>query len=147
MVLSISNTNNFSQNLCSFKVFPYNTNNLHTVVWFQLFLSSTNNLRTVAWFQVFLSNTSNLHTIIWLVFLSNVCYYMALKKFFFNIHLFAHWFWFYVTNKSNILYTITASITILDKKIICSYFGIRYFYLIIITYKEMHLTRPNTQSS
>ena len=34
-----------------YKVFLYNTNNFHTVVWFQAFLSNTNNLHTVGWFN------------------------------------------------------------------------------------------------
>ena len=41
------------------QVFPSNTNNLHTAIWYQVFQSNTNNFHTVIWFQVFLSNINN----------------------------------------------------------------------------------------
>ena len=86
--------NFFARSLC-YQIFLFNTNNLHTIVWFQVFLSNTNNLHTVVWFQVFLFNTNNLHTVVWFqVFLSNTNNCVVSNNFYLinNNNLFAHSF-------------------------------------------------------
>ena len=87
----------FLRDFCTqlYQVFPSNTNNLHTVLWFQVFLSNANNLHTVVWLQVFLSNSNN-------NMVSRNYFYLIIIICLFTV------IWFYVPN-NNPLQTITAS--------------------------------------